>query len=175
MDKKMNKFLSILSKSNISFNWETIRIGINRKFLDNKDIIDYAIDYLAKHPDENNKLIIALAAAEISDENIPNLLDKIINLKTTKLNRENEKRKWRYAILKDLSNRYKNKKSENEIYPQLMEIDSIGQDFGCPADMQPLIYYLSSPNDPPLLGIEGLRNRFEEFVKKEKKELREIN
>ncbi len=161
MAKIINNLLSTLVQNNIPLNWNTILVGMQLDFLDNND----AIDYLVAHPSENNKTIIALAVAEPTDENIQDLLNKIIKLKMKTTNKSSEKGKWRYAFLNHLYSKYQGKNTLKDTQSLINEIDIAYADFHYPEDMAHFISYMPATDNAPT-GLDALRKNFEKFVRK---------
>lgn len=128
-------------KNNIECNWRTLYVGLELHLITNIDITNYAIEFLANHPEINNQDIIQLAWG--GDEYDPkDLLENILkDLEDTSSYINFEKRKWRFCILESLKKEY-----ENDIQELLDKVAEVYADFNYPEDMENFVNYLS-PKD----------------------------
>ncbi|MCM2990744.1 DUF2247 family protein [Bacillus safensis] len=167
--------LEHLKHHNIKVDWRTIYVGIRLDLISNKEISNYAVEFLFNNTECENPLILEFAwGAGDPDEDYRKLQKVLVELYNDLVEEESsqwdvEKRKWRYGIMSHLKE--KNKNSPEELLDELSEVYA---DFGYPEDMEPFIHYMPSSDgyNPLLYSIEENINRlvslFEEFLQKEK-------
>lgn len=162
----------ILKENNISYSWNTIRLGKQCNLFDNSEIADYAIEYLSQHPLETNEFIVELACSN-KTMFIDDILDKVADVFDKKIDCDSaewalEMRKLRFCVLTYL------KKHISDDRELLDKIAQVYDDFGFPKDMEDFIYYMPSKNFDSLeLLLEQPMSRlvrlFENFLDEEKK------
>ena len=164
--------LSILKENEISYSWNTLRVGKKYDLLDSAQIEEYATQYLSEHPQETSQFIVDLAcydkAMPIDDilNKVADTIDGKINIDTPKW--ELEKRKLRYCVLVYLKNHI------SDTRELLDKIALVYDDFGFPEDMEDFIYYMPAKKFNPLKYsekecVDRLVRLFEIFLINEQK------
>ncbi|RNB88786.1 DUF2247 family protein [Brevibacillus nitrificans] len=139
----MTYSLDLFNDLNVYYNWETLYVGRLLGLLEPKEVTRYAIDFLEKHPDINNKYVLELAWDLPEEEMNHQLIEVLETLSNGAFGEESErwiveKRKWRYCILKTVAvdSRY-----SSSLFEKIEDVFSI---FGCPDDMYTLIRDVSN-------------------------------
>ncbi|MBD1221954.1 DUF2247 family protein [Virgibacillus halodenitrificans] len=169
----MDIYLDIFKQNKIKYDWKTLYVGFKLDLIKYSDIVNYAVEFLTKHPENSDQNIIQLAwgGNEIDYENL--LVDI---LKDSHINDFNldadlwqlEKRKWRFGILAYLKMKY-----QDDFEELLNKITEVYADFNYPEDMDTFINYLE-PKDgfnpsqyPKEDNVIRLINLFNYFMKQE--------
>ncbi|WP_163583478.1 DUF2247 family protein [Gracilibacillus saliphilus] len=144
----MNINLETFKQHNINYDWKTIYVGFKLKLIKSREITNYAVEFLTKHPETNNQNIIELAWGEDGIDHEYLLLNLMSDLGIDEsLTRTDvwdlEKRKWRFNALVNLKMSYIDKHEE-----LLNKIAEVYADFQYPEDMDNFIHYL-----PPKEGV----------------------
>lgn len=132
--------LELLKSFGISYNWLTIYVGIVLDLIDYTVVSRYATEELSNSTNVEISEIIELACCN-SQKNkveITNSLEKIIGEKPNNFDNNflNEKNKWLYCVLKNLS------LNINDSLELLKEIEIIYSDFNYPEEMECFIIYM---------------------------------
>lgn len=169
MDISIDNF----KQNKIRYDWRTLYVGLKLDIIKYSDIVNYAVEFLTKHPDISNQNIVQLAwgGDEIDYESL------LVNiLKESHINNLNldanvwqfEKRKWRFVILAYLKMNH-----QNDFEGLLNKVAEVYADFNYPEDMDNFINYLE-PKDgfnPSQYSKEEnvtrLINLFNDFMNKE--------
>lgn len=169
MDISIDKF----KHNKIRYNWRTLYVGLKLDIIKYSDIVNYAVEFLTKHPDISNQNIVQLAwgGDEIDYESLlVNILKEshIINLNLDADVWQFEKRKWRFVILA-----YLKMKHQNDFEGLLNKVAEVYANFNYPEDMDSFINYLE-PKDgfnpsqyPKEENVTRLINLFNDFMNKE--------
>ncbi|WNN74777.1 DUF2247 family protein [Lysinibacillus capsici] len=169
MDISIDNF----KQNKIRYDWRTLYLGLKLDIIKYSDIVNYAVEFLTKHPDISNQNIVQLAwgGDEIDYESL------LVNiLKESHINNLNldadvwqfEKRKWRFVILA-----YLKMKHQNDFEGLLNKVAEVYADFNYPEDMDSFINYLESKDgfNPSQYSKEEnvtrLINLFNDFMNKE--------
>lgn len=162
----------ILRQNYISYSWNTLRVGKKYNLIDNSQVSDYAVEYLADHPQETNQYIVELVCCDKTTF-IDDILDKVADDFDGKINLDSfewelEKRKLRFCILTYL------KQHVTDECELLDKIALVHDDFGFPKDMEDFIYYMPSKNFNPSEHskeecMKRLVRLFEDFLSNEMK------
>lgn len=175
----INQSLRRLKQSNLSYDWKTMYVGYKLHIIKEAEVTQYAVEFLATHPNCENASIIELTWGD-RDMDYERVLKDIVQelygeepIESSSL-WENEKRKWRFSILHALDTEYKHS-------PQtlLHKIAEVYADFGYPEEMERFIYYMPSKENTELLSSEedhivGLICFFHKFLQKEQRDLDHI-
>lgn len=169
----MKVSLDTFKENGMKYDWKTLYAGLKLDLIKRSDIVNYAVEFLTKHPDANNQNVVQLAWGD-DDLDYENLLENILKESYSQdLNFDTEawqleKRKWRFAVLTNLKIKYQNNFEE-----LLNKIAEVYADFNYPDSMDSFIYYLK-PTDgfDPLQyskaeNIVRLINLFYDFMCKE--------
>jgi hypothetical protein len=170
---QMDISVDIFKRNKIKYDWRTLYVGLKLDLIKYSDIVNYAVEFLTKHPDISNQNIVQLAWGG-DDIDYESLLVDI--LKESHINDLNldadvwqfEKRKWRFGILTYLKVKY-----QDDFEGLLNEVAEVYADFNYPEDMDSFINYLE-PKDgfnPSQYSKEEsvirLINLFNHFMNKE--------
>lgn len=167
----------IFKQSKINYDWKTLYVGFKLGLISNSDITKCAIEFLASHPDSNNQNIIHLAWGDNDFDYEELLMDLLKESNVNDLSPDSdvwqfEKRKWRFGILSNLKNTYR-----DDFEEMLNKIAEVYADLDYPEDMEDFINYLT-PKDgynPSLYSREEnvarLVSLFIDFLDKEKQYL----
>lgn len=156
-------------------------MGLKLDLIKHSDIVNYAVEFLTKHPDISNQNIVQLAwgSDDIDYERL--LVDILIELNMNDLNLDDdvwqfEKRKWRFCLLSYLKMKYQDNFEE-----LLNKVAEVYADFNYPEDMENFINYLE-PKDgfnpsqySKKENIMRLINLFNDFMNKEHHYLQDDN
>ncbi|MBF8419108.1 DUF2247 family protein [Heyndrickxia coagulans] len=169
----MKVSLDTFKENGVKYDWKTLYAGLKLDLIKRSDIVNFAVEFLTKHPGANNQNVVQLAWGD-DDLDYENLLENILKESFSQdLNFDTEawqleKRKWRFAVLTNLKIKYQNNFEE-----LLNKIAEVYADFNYPDDMDSFIYYLK-PTDgfDPLQyskteNIIRLINLFHDFMCKE--------
>ncbi|USK65560.1 DUF2247 family protein [Peribacillus frigoritolerans] len=178
---QMDISIDIFKQNKIKYDWRTLYAGLELNLIEYSDIVNYAVEFLANHPEISNQNIIQLAWG-VDDFDYENLLVDI--LKESHINDLNldadvwqfEKRKWRIGILA-----YLKMKHQDDYEGLLKKVAEVYADFNYPEDMDSFINYLE-PKDgfnPSQYSKEEnvvrLINLFNDFLNKEHQYLQNDN
>ncbi|KML31510.1 DUF2247 family protein [Rossellomorea marisflavi] len=172
----MNPPLEIFEQHNIQYDWKTLYAGLILERIEERAIVDYAVDYLTAHPDTNNPHIIELAwgGEEIDYEKLLALItgrswtyDRSVESDEWSI----ESRKWRFGVLVTLS------MEDQEESDLLEKVAGVYADFHYPEEMEPFIHYLPPSQDTGSLSdsierpVSGLMDEFRRFLRSEQQYL----
>ncbi|HCQ89497.1 MAG TPA: DUF2247 domain-containing protein [Clostridium sp.] len=132
--------LDILEKNNIEYDWKTVYVGLKLNFIDGEEVQNYAVSII-ENAESINENIMKLAwgiEEERLEESIRNILEDA-GIEDSSKELELEERKWRYCILKQISNTYSCRDIINKI-------NDVFAHFGYPVDMVGFINYMP-PSD----------------------------
>lgn len=169
----MKVSLDTFKENGVKYDWKTLYAGLKLDLIKRSDIVNFAVEFLTKHPGANNQNVVQLAWGD-DDLDYENLLENILKESFSQdLNFDTEawqleKRKWRFAVLTNLKIKYQNNFEE-----LLNKIAEVYADFNYPDDMDSFIYYLKPTDgfDPlqysKIENIIRLINLFHDFMCKE--------
>ncbi|MGD7048813.1 DUF2247 family protein [Rossellomorea marisflavi] len=172
----MNPPLEIFEQHNIQYDWKTLYAGLLLERIEERAIVDYAVDYLTAHPDTNNPHIIELAwgGEEIDYEKLLALItgrswtyDRSVESDEWSI----ESRKWRFGVLVTLS------MEDQEDRDLLEKVAEVYADFHYPEEMEAFIHYLPPSQDTGSLPdsiegpVSGLMDEFRRFLRNEQQYL----
>jgi hypothetical protein len=126
--------------------WSSLWVGFKRGWVQKKDIIDYAVDWLLRYSEEENQHIILLAGGEFMDER--DFQDEFVNYLKEEIEalpdiyQSEEVDKWRLAALKCLQN---NNITDED---KLGQLELMYADFDYPEDMAQCSQYYVPPDLP---------------------------
>src|SRR5579871_4862333 len=140
--------LEILERNNINYSFGTLLVGMQYGVISDVDVANYAVEYLAMHPNETNPLIMELACISPMDQNIQIVLIEVLKLKSCVIvpGTEDwffEERKVRFCLLFELKQNIINK---HELLEKIAEVYA---DFNYPFDMEDFIYYMPAKDYDP--------------------------
>jgi|GEM_PF-758380 len=152
--------LSIFRDNNILCTWNSIKVGWDLKRLTEKEIGNFALDYLELHPGLISEYISELVFG-VRDYQVAEYLKKVFASLGLELPEEGtriwnqEWRKWRFCIMREM---HKNIHDNEKL---LMAISGVYADFGYPIDMASFIYYMPplDPTDIEHLNPDQARGR----------------
>jgi hypothetical protein len=164
---------NIFKKSKLNYDWKTLYVGLKLGLIEYSDITNFAVEFLASHPDSNNQNIIQLAWGG-NDIDYERLLENI--LKESNVDDlfpdsdvwQFEKRKWRFGILI-----YLKRIHQDDFEELLNKVAEVYADMDYPEDMDSFINYLT-PKDgynpslhSPEENVARLINLFNNFLNQE--------
>ena len=136
--------LEIFNKYGVNCNWGTILVGIQNSLLATPLISNFAIEYLECHPGMDDTELVELAWSHNEPAEVEKLVINLIqnNWDRLKFDTAIELRKWRFCILKLLSEK---SKGNSEL---LSKVEEVYADFHYPDEMKHLIRYMPpAPSD----------------------------
>ncbi|QDG52175.1 DUF2247 family protein [Persicimonas caeni] len=131
------------------WNWNSLKVGWDLGFIGAKDVVDFATDFLCRHPSEERDAVIDLAGAEASE-------DKLVRQTLSMLAPGAEKSSSRSSVSRDawlLSSLLAVREAELSEREMLEQLAEIYADFGYPEEMEDCVYYMPSDRAP----IEAFR------------------
>ena len=149
--------------------WHALQVGLQQGWASRRDVIDFAVDWLVSHQDENDHRVALMAGGEsCDDEELGQLLSSYVSSNDLSFSEDDTKDKWRLAHLWALN------ASEQNSELQLDRLEELYAEFGYPEDMMACSRYfvppdqsnavigecLSSPLDAMRQVIAELRSRF---------------
>lgn len=173
----MNFSVDVFKENKINYDWRTLYEGLKLDVIKYSDITDYAVEFLANHPDISTHNIIQLAwgGDELDYESLlVNILKEsdISDLSLDSQRFQLEKRKWRFGILDSLKMRH-----QEDVEELLNKVAEVYADFNYPKDMESFINYLAPKHrfNPSQYSKEEneirLINLFNVFLNQEKQYL----
>ncbi|MEB2491113.1 DUF2247 family protein [Peribacillus frigoritolerans] len=69
----MDITVDIFKQNKIKYDWITLNVGLELNLIEYSDIVNYAVEFLANHPEISNQNIIQLACG-VDDFDYENLL-----------------------------------------------------------------------------------------------------
>lgn len=160
--------LDIFEENNIKYDWNTVYVGLKLSLLELEEVQNYAVSII-ENTETSNEIIMELAwgiEEQRLEESIRSLLEnKDIQEDSKKF--ELEERKWRYCILKQISNKYSGKDI-------LSKINDVFAHFGYPSDMMSFVSYMTTMDGYNPIehtyeqNFNRLMNNFKSFLLKEK-------
>lgn len=128
--------LDIFEENNIKYDWNTVYVGLKLSLLELEEVQNYAVSII-ENTETSNEIIMELAwgiEEQRLEESIRSLLENK-DIQEDSKEFELEERKWRYCILKQISNKYSGKDI-------LSKINDIFTHFGYPNDMMSFVNYM---------------------------------
>ncbi|MED1784002.1 DUF2247 family protein [Brevibacillus fortis] len=146
--------LDLLKQSKVRYSWSTLFVGIKLGLLQQNSVISYAEELINDSPEINNNDIIELLWAK-SEEQIDQILERLVFKKDEIFDETIEKRKLSFSILNQL---IVDIQDEEELLEKVAEVYSI---MGYPDEMSSFIYYLppDDGHDPLAYSKEKNLNR----------------
>ncbi|MCY9265341.1 DUF2247 family protein [Bacillus haynesii] len=178
---QMGISIDIFKQNKIKYDWKTLYVGFKLDLIKYSDIVNYAVEFLTKHPETSNRNIIQLAWGGDNIDYESLLVDILTDSHINDFNLDAdiwqlEKRKWRFGILA-----YLKMKHQEDFEELLNKITEVYADFNYPEDMDSFINYLE-PKDgfiPSQYSKEEnvirLINLFNDFMNQELEYLQNDN
>lgn len=135
----MKVTVEMLEYANVKYSWSTIYVALRHKFIENDEVVNYAIKEMEKEEYKYNEFINDLIFEKLGNNEIIRRLreEKIIN---ESLLRENDELlKIQYVMLLNLKERFID--SKERLFKEIAEVYA---DFDYPESMSRFIYYMPS-------------------------------
>lgn len=148
--------LDTFRKCNINPTWQDIYYGVKYNYLDKNSVSEFALSYI----EQNVELEEVWELAWKNNEK-DYILNKIENIIGTNFNEQASETRWKYCIVKDIIEKYK----DFDILAE--KLDEVYADFNYPEDMEDFVSYMPV-KDMYDVDKHTIRDNQERIIKKAK-------
>ena len=154
----------IFEKFKIEYNWGTLMEGIKLGCLNLRSISDYAESFTLHNPNIISTTLDELLWKKTNNDEVITLITDLLDEIHYSYNRQDEIRKWRYCLLKEIVGAVEDK---------ILLLENVAQvysDFDYPEEMESFIYYMKPKDDYDLTAhnkdgnIDRLISNLVEFL-----------
>ena len=131
----------IFEKFKIEYNWGTLMEGIKLGCLNLRSISDYAESFTLHNPNIISTTLDELLWKKTNNDEVITLITDLLDEIHYSYNRQDEIRKWRYCLLKEMVGAVEDK---------ILLLENVAQvysDFDYPEEMESFIYYMKPKDD----------------------------
>ena len=131
----------IFEKFKIEYNWGTLIEGIKLGCLNLRSVSDFAASSTSRNPSILSTNLDELLWEKTNNDEVITLITKLLDEIHYSYNQQDEIRKWRYCLLKEMV-----RTTEDKIL-LLENVAQVYSDFDYPEEMESFIYYMEPKDD----------------------------
>ena len=131
----------IFEKFKIEYNWGTLIEGLKLGCLNLRSVSDFAESFTLRNPSILSTNLDELLWEKTNNDEVITLITKLLDEIHYSYNQQDEIRKWRYCLLKEMV-----RTTEDKIL-LLENVAQVYSDFDYPEEMENFIYYMEPKDD----------------------------